>query len=307
MKPITSVLLITAIGIAPEITFAQETGILDRQGVWVGGYKRGRSEEINFELKIVRDIGLLEVESRDWEPVGSAACQYVFDATQEASVKLTLNGSFGSPERCAQQFELSFSRASADSALLQFEGGNFLPEAELSAGLRPLRDVDRRSVIAGLDVLNIKPGMALEEAEDLLSNQQFSLMPEWTSVAQGRSGNWTQETRYYVRQEKENGEWGDFFVVQYSPNVEGAATERRVSMLSRGWEIPEDQAVTELTLLNALTEKYGPSLAVGEDREWDRTGHNLTELDQRRSNCAPGSLQEIPFSIDFRNSALTGC
>jgi hypothetical protein len=305
LKAINAALWIFAVSAAPQALLAQETGVTDRQGAWFAGYTRGNSEEINIELTIIRDVGVAEINFSRWEPVGSARCQFVFDASPEGSMPLSLNGSFGSPENCPQELAIDFSRTSEDGALLRFEGGNFLPEAELRAGLRPLRENDRRARIEGLDILGVPPGITLSEAESILLGQQYMFMPDWTRISQSRSGNWTQETRYYVRDQNGDDENQDLFIIQYSPEVASEENERTVSMLSRNWQIPENQNLTELTLINALTDKYGPTLSFGNDRAWDRSGQNLTELGQRRERCRQGSHQQIPFSINFRGSSFT--
>ena len=73
-------------------------------------------------------------------------------------------------------------------------------------------------------------------------------------------------------------------------------------MLSRTWIIPEDQNISELTLSNALADKYGPKSATyAEPRQWDRRGQNLTGGEDIRAKCQKGSVQDIRYSMDHGN------
>ncbi|KGF68817.1 hypothetical protein LL06_14460 [Hoeflea sp. BAL378] len=288
---------------SPVAAQAQNDDVLNRQGVWGGGYSRGRSEKISLELHVIRDVGQLEIDFRGWEPVKFANCQYVFDASVTGDFDLLLNGSHGTPEECPVDFSVGFKRTGPDAAELTFTNASFLDNAELSAGLRPLRDADRRASVEGLDVLGVATGMAQDAVEASLEKTGYAPMPDWTQVVQARDESWSLETRSYVRQQ-DGDEWGDVFTVQYSPNVKGEENGNRAALISRNWKIPEDQNVSELTLVRALKDKYGPILSMGEDRAWDRNGENLTTYDDRRQRCAEGSLQQLPFSISFRESSL---
>lgn len=305
MKMMSAGLLALAIGAVPCTTFAQEDQITDRQGVWYGGFVRQSWQELKLELKVIRDVGIVEVQFHTWEPVGQATCQYVFDATVEHAIELQLNGSYGSPDQCEQQVTMTFERTSADRATVMFEGWEVLPEFEVAASLRPLRDQDRRSPVSGLDILGVQPGMPVSAAEALLINAGFQALPAWTRVSRGRSGDWTQETRSYVRQEQGSGNWGDVFTIQFSAVVASEPTEQRAALISRDWDIPEDQGLSQLSLMNALSQKYGEPLPNAEDRFWDRSGQNLTSYEQRRANCATGPVQEIPYRIDFQRTAIS--
>lgn len=302
---VIAVQLISAIALISPPVAADDNVVIERQGVWFGGYARGRSEKINIELRIIRDVGLLKIEFRRWEPVGSANCQYAFNSEKKDNIAPILNGSFGTPQNCPQDFSFDFTRKSPDGAVIRMNGASFLPAAELNAGLRPFLESDRRANINGLDILGVATGMSLTEVERVLSDLNFTLMSDWTGVSTGRGDFWRQETRYYVRQKDKEDKWGDTFTVQYSPMVSGDSTDPRASMLSRRWTIPEEQRLSELTLLKALNDKYGPALPVGEDRAWDRLGANLTEYDERRARCASGSIQQMPFSINFRESSYS--
>ena len=213
---------------SPVAAQAQTEEVLNRQGVWGGGYSRGRSEKISLELHVIRDVGQLEIDFRGWEPVKFANCQYVFDASVTGDFELLLNGSHGTPEECPVDFSVGFKRTGPDAAELTFTNASFLENAELSAGLRPLRDTDRRASVEGLDVLGVAPGMTQEAGEASLEKTGYAPMPDLSQVAQARDGTWSLETRSYVRQQ-DGEDWGDVFMVQYSPAVEGAKPTGRPS------------------------------------------------------------------------------
>jgi len=282
--------------------FSQSEGVMEQQGVWFGGYRRGR-EEISIEMKIIQDVGMADIKFKGWEPVGHSICQYVFDASTDGTIEPKLNESAGTPANCPQGWSFDFSRVGPDNAVARFSKADFLSEAELAAGLRPFTEDDRRSPVDGLDILGVATGMTKSEVETKLSSVGYEPTPEGSRVAEGRSGSWTQETSRFVRQEEEDGKWGDTFTVQYSSMLKTDSSEPRAAIIARNWSVPADQGLSQLTLLKALEDKYGPTLRSGLDRSWDRSGNNLTESAQKRQMCANGSLQMIDYSFNAARSS----
>ncbi|MBK1623092.1 hypothetical protein [Afifella marina] len=256
-------------------------------GVWFGGYKQGR-DSINLQLTNIEGVGRLEVDLKGWEPIGYGRCQYVYQYPNPAVDDVHLNGSYGTPDKCPSALSFQMERAGPDSMKVTFTGGTPLAEAELVAGLRPLRDEDRRVTIDNLDILGIKTGMSRADVEAVLKDAGYEHDEESTRVATGSEG-WTLETHYFDKGAGDDE--SDTISIAYS-ETETA----KVMIVGRDWKIPESAKLSELTLKQALLDKYGsPLTSNSEERAYDRQGNNLTDSRERRRACKSRSLQEIQF------------
>src|SRR5690606_28429564 len=268
-------------------------------GVWFGGYKQGRNS-INLQFTNIQGVGRLNIDSNGWEPIGYGRCQYVYQYPNLAVDDVHLNGSFGSPEKCPSTLSFRMERVGPDSMNVTFTDGTPLAEAELAAGLRPLRDEDRRVEIDNLEILGIKTGMSRAEAEAVLKEAGYEHDENATRVATGREG-WTLETHYFVRGAEDSDEI-DTISVAYSETKTA-----KVMIVGRDWKIPESAKLTELTLKQALLDKYGPAYStITEERAYDRQGNNLPDGTDRNKVCARRSLQEIKFDWQRKGEIYRG-
>lgn len=276
---------------------AQAESIHDAEGAWFSGYTRGRNEKVTIEFTVIRDIGKLRMEFIRWEPVGVAACEYLFNDASGASIAPILNGSYGTPETCPTSFTMGFVRTGGDTARLVFNGASFLDQADAVTSLRPLRDEDRRASVEGLDILGLATGMTQPALEVNLSDLGFAVIENRTIQQVARDQSWQQETIHYGREPMEDGMPSDVITIQYGASFEGQKSAPKAIAVQRDWVIPKDQNIAQLSLLNALTDKYGPTLASGYNRAWDRAGNVLASLEQRRVACSAGTLQVIKNTI----------
>lgn len=265
-------------------------------GAWFSGYKQGRNT-IELKMTNIAGVGRLDISARGWEPLGNAICQYVFQYPSLNVAEVHLNGSSGTPDKCPAKLTFDMERTGADNLKLVFNEGTPLTEAELVAGLRPLRDEDRRVKVDGLDILDVKTGMARAEVETILKEAGYEHDESSTRVAQGQAG-WTLETHYFV---KNTGE-SDDVTVAYSESK-----TPKVMIVGRDWKIPPSSKVSALTLKKALLDKYGPEAAsYDESRAYDRQGNNLTNSNDQSQACKAASLQQIKFVWNRKGQVYNG-
>jgi len=142
-KVITRLLPLTAVA-AMALSPAKAQDLRDEvDGVWFGGYKNARGSSIQLLIHHINGIGKFEINSQEWESLGRAKCQYVYSYLSLSVNEIHLNKSYGTPEKCPSNFTFVMRRSGADDMTITFSGDMALEDAELSAGLRPLRDSDR--------------------------------------------------------------------------------------------------------------------------------------------------------------------
>lgn len=277
-----------AYALAATLLFGASAHAQGADGVWFGGYKQGRTS-INLQLANIEGVGRIDIDSKGWEPIGYGRCQYVYQYLNPTVDDVHLNGSYGTPEKCPPTLSFQMERAGPDSMKVTFTDRIPLAEVELIAGLRPLRDEDRRVKVENLDIIGVKTGMSRTDAEAILKDAGYEHDEQATRVATGREG-WTLETHYFVKGAEDSDEI-DTISVAYSETKSA-----KVMIVGRDWKIPETAKLTELTLKQALLDKYGPAYSTfGEDRSYDRQGNNLPNSTERNKVCKRHSLQEIKF------------
>src|SRR5690606_12365573 len=81
----------------------------------------------------------------------------------------------------------------------------------------------------------------------------------------------------------------------------------KVMIVGRDWKIPESAKLTELTLKQALLDKYGPAYYnFTEERAYDRQGNNLPDGTDRDQVCKRQSLQKINFDWQRKGQNYRG-
>ncbi|MGI6247752.1 MAG: hypothetical protein ACOYJQ_18625 [Pseudochelatococcus sp.] len=288
-----------ACGLVASLLCGASAHAQSADGVWFGGYKKSRNS-INFQVTNIEGVGRIDIDSSGWEPIGYGRCQYVYHYPNLNVDDVHLNGSFGTPDKCPSTISFQMERVGLDSMKVTFTGGTPVVEAELFAGLRPLRDEDRRVKIENLDIIGVKTGMSRADTEAVLKDAGYAHDEKATRVAAGREG-WTLETHYFVKGTEESDAI-DTISVAYSETKTA-----KVMIVGRDWKIPESAKLTELTLKQALREKYGPAYStITEERAYDRQGNNLPDGTDRNKICKRQSLQEIKFDWQRKGEIYRG-
>lgn len=270
--------------------------VSDLEGVWFGGYRQG-SSQINVELRVLGSIGQLEVKAKKWNPINYGTCEYVFEAKNGSIEEIFINSAISNMETCPQQVSLSISRVEPDVINLVLnsyliEG---VPEINLSAGLRPIGETDRRSGVNNLDILGISTGMSRNEVETILAEKEFAQMEDETRTGSGTG--FKSEVVFYGRQKDEDGEFQDIITVAYSADFDDHSQDVKSVIVSRFWSIPDSAKLSVATLREALLEKHGAPASRYDDWKYKRDGSNILDGQRDREVCPAGSVQEMPYII----------
>lgn len=267
----------------------------DSEGVWFGGYSKGGGSRIELNLTRIAAFGQLDINFQKWAPLeGFIQCQYVFQIDGLQAAKALLNGSYRDAAECPSDFSIALLRTGPNTLTMAFDGAAFLDEAEMNASLRPFRSVDAAVDVAGLDILGLSPGMPRDAVEAALDAAGYELDRQNIGGTRGRG--WTAEALIATRRDA-SPEAPDFVGVQFTPVFEGENTPQRLELVTRSWEIPATDQLSEVTLRKALTDKYGPALDGRDDWFYGRDGKVLTTFAERKEACVQISLQSIPLTI----------
>lgn len=283
----------------------------DSEGVWFGGYSKGGGSRIELNLTRIAAFGQLDISFQKWAPLdGYLECQYVFQIDGLEAAKALLNGSYRDAAECPSDFSIALLRTGPNTLTMAFDGAAFLDEAEMNASLRPFRSVDAAVDVAGLDILGLSPGMPRDAVEAALDAAGYELDRQNIGGTRGRG--WKAEALIATRRDA-SPEAPDFVGVQFTPVFEGENTPQRLELVTRSWEIPATDQLSEVTLRKALTDKYGPALDGRDDWFYGRDGKVLTTFAERKEACVQISLQSIPLQIaipkwsDDRLNVDLGC
>ncbi|MDF2142926.1 hypothetical protein [Paenirhodobacter sp. CAU 1674] len=282
---LSSTLCALAEGYAPD----------DSEGVWTGGYQQTSGNSIKLDLTQIGDLGQLNISFHAWSPVqGNARCQYVFRTQPGQPSKALINGSYGDAPECPADFSFTLLRAGANAMRMEFQGGGFLTKAEMQASLRPLRAADARAPVEGLDILGLTPGMLRADVERALDAEGYDLGRE--EIGGTRGVGWKAEALTAQRRNAPD-DGRDRIGVQFTPAFDSEDTPQRLALVTRSWDIAPSENLSEITLRQALTEKYGQALNNGNEWLFDRRGQNLTTYKMRDTSCASNSLQTLPVRV----------
>ena len=271
---------------------AQESNNVE--GVWFSGFRNNNRGEIQFELTIIDSVGALAVEGRRWQGYGNGNCNYVFEIDGNTTTSMHLNTASSYNDECPTEFPFSASRRDQDTILMQLDpslgsalGG--LNEFEMTGGLRPLLDSNRRAEIEGLDILGIETGMTRSEVESVLLDRGFEIVGSPLI----RSGDgFTLSSEHWSRNPDNEGQDTDHISLSYSAVIEGVNSPEQLVAISR-----VDAPLSPFSVAafkNALLEKYGPPASVTDDREFLRDGRNANR--SQNLECQDGPHQALRFT-----------
>ncbi|WP_376870203.1 hypothetical protein [Albirhodobacter sp. R86504] len=280
---------------------AQSYEPTDTEGVWFSGYEKGYNS-IELNLTQIEKLGKLEIQFNRWAPFeGYARCQYVFAVEPGLPAKALVNGAYGQAAQCPAGFSVTLERSAANGLLLGFERADFLTKAEMNASLRPFRAADARVPVAGLDILGLAPGMARADVEAVLEAAGYELDRDEIGGTMGRG--WEAQALNAVKRDAPEGA-SDIIGVQFTPVFEGESPTERLELVGRNWEISASEQLSEITLKQALTQKYGAALNGGSDWAYDRAGAVLATSDAEREACKPNGLQRFVAGDSFPGWSL---
>ena len=281
----------SAICVSLSLLASQSASAQSNEGFWGGGYRSSSGGSIRLAMQIVEGVGELKADINNWNNLGYGDCSYYFGSAVDGFTKTFLNTA-ESLESCPDDLGLKLTRQTDNTMLVEFSNAKMLERAELTAGLRPFEDGDRRSPVDSLDILGVRLGMSYDEAAEILTAAGF----EESRDSEGLRTSDTYQLRTVVfGRDMKNQVYQDVVAASLTWEPLGKRENGLIKGISRSWTISPDQNLASATLKSALENKYGPSDdRYGETRSFDRSGR----LSDSQNYCMKGPLQDLSYAID---------
>lgn len=300
---------------APITSFANESvQVTPEEGFWSGGFRSSNGGNIQFSITAVDRIGKLEVNAGNWQGLSAVyRCEYVFAVDGEDASEMYLNeaASFHSNE-CLPKFPMTLNRISDDVLKATFDAkiGSLIgiPEIELSAGLRPLRDQDRVDLSAPIDIIGLKPGMLRQEISEILEDRGYSVLESIDDAFRGPNyviamDRWT-KGEVVPEGEQYAGSPRDEISIVFSSTKPWMEQDHRAITIRRGLIPGPSAGLTISAFQRSVQQKYGAVVGdYGGSILYSRQG----SIAERASDCGEGTLQALsPTMANLSTRNLSG-